>query len=158
MVIKFIIPSVPSEVAFTAPLMVRGFDDVDDIELVNPISQVGLEGTLIQTCIGFRRVITVDLGVVFDKTSRVFLVTWMLAADRQLEYAGEVLSVTPRDASGFSSVIKESKYFRRYRFEVTDKVPLTSTPSAWQTTGAWYDADSLPIYGSDGIPIYVRTT
>jgi len=157
MVIKFIIPSVPSEVSFTSPLMVRGFDDVDDFELVNPVNQVGLEGTLIQSCIGFRRIITVDLGVVFDKTSRVFLTTWMLAADRQLEYASETLAVTPRDPTGFSSVIKESKYFRRYRFEVMDKVPLTTIPAAWEYTGAWYDADSLPIFGSDGVPIYVRT-
>lgn len=157
MVIKFIIPSVPSEVSFASPLMVRGFDDVDDIELVNPVTQVGLEGTLIQSCIGFRRIITVDLGVVFSKTDRVFLLSWMLAADRQLEYASETVAVTPRTPDSFASVIKESKYFRRYRFEVTDKVPLTAAPTAWQTTGAWFDADSLPIYGSDGLPIYVRT-
>jgi len=128
--VKFQIPSVPSEVELT-PLRVRGFDDVDDFELVNPVDRTGAGGTRSQGNVGFRRLITVDLGVVKEKTSRTYLMDWMRAVDRQIVYSGETVQVTPRDPKGFASVVKESLYFRRFAFALLERDARTALPPSW---------------------------
>jgi hypothetical protein len=76
-------------------------------------------------------VIRVDLGVVEEKASRAYLMTWMRAYDREIEYGGEAVAVVPRDPKGFSSVIKDSVYFRRFAFDLVERTPRTGSPTSW---------------------------
>ena len=134
----------------------RGIDDVDDFELVNPISKVAADGTLIQGSIGFRRLMTVDFGHVKEKDDRLYLVTWLLANNRQIVFAGETISVSLPDARELiARLLNNCKYFKAYSLTMTDRLPLTAAPSAWAEAGI-YTSDGKPVITSDGGVVYAH--
>ena len=157
MELTLIIPSVSS---LTLKIISqRGIDDVDDFEMVNPISRTAADGTMLFGSIGFRRRMTVNFGYVKDRTSRMYLVSWLRANDRQIVYGGETISVSVPDLRQFmSQLLHASKYFRSYSVVLVDRVPLTSAPVAWgAATGGIYTSDGKLVITSDGEVVHAHS-
>ena len=155
MELTLVIPSVSTK-AYKI-LSQRGIDDVDDFELVNPVSKVAANGTLIQGSVGFRRRMSVDFGLVKEKADRVYLVSWILANNRQITFAGETISVSLPDLRELvARLLNSCKYFKAFQMTMVDRLPLTSAPSAWAEAGI-YTSDGKPVITSDGKVVYAHT-
>lgn len=103
-------PSGGSATYVDLPFLVpRGLDDPDQVEFFPAIKNEYIDGGEETLYKAFRRLFTIDLGVVADRSNRLALLYWMIDNNRTIDYntgsyseAG--LSVVPKDEKGFQNV------------------------------------------------------
>lgn len=116
-----------------SPMAVKGFDDVDHVRLWPPIQQELLDGSLRQTISSFAREIMVDLGVVPNKTDRVWLINYVLSNSMKLIYANEELAVVLTNPREFYGIwLFDYEGTRGYVLELSEQAMRTTAPSSWQ--------------------------
>jgi hypothetical protein len=117
---------------FATPKSVKGFDEPDEVEFFPGDAQFDyLDGSVEDTLIAFRRVITVDLGVVQVSATRKALLAWMLDNDRMLNYGVEAyITVALGDPSGYrNSWLNNMIYGRSFSFTLRETSTRTSFPT-----------------------------
>jgi len=139
---------------------VSGFDDPDEFEFRVGINEEMPDGTLVQTIVGIRRIITVGIQVTHPKADRVWLTQFFLGSEKSVSYGDfvpEVVPVVLYDPEGFSTTWLEDLEIGRY-FEIKLRADemVSAPPESWATWVQWYDVDGNPMYDVDGNPIYVK--
>lgn len=76
---------------FTA-LAVRGLDEPDRVEFVPPLQVQAMDGGILGYIKGFRRIITVRIGVLQETADRAFMLNFVRSNDRWI-YLGSLASV-----------------------------------------------------------------
>lgn len=85
-------------------LWVKGFSADDEIEFHNVIQRTSDDGTIYEYADSWRRVITVNFGVIASDVDREFLINWMNDPARTLSFNGATAkTVVPYDAGGYQN-------------------------------------------------------
>jgi hypothetical protein len=107
-------------------LSVRGFDAPDEWELFPPLQRCLLNGSIDEKITGYRRVITIDFGVIADSTKQAQLFAFIRNSARTVTYHGTELSVA---ISGIETYANEwidgTKIARRYVLKCKEKAVQT---------------------------------
>jgi hypothetical protein len=116
-----------------ATISVRGIDDFDDVQYINPVQNQSDNGTLYDLKDGFRRVITIDFGVVLTKSDRIFINDFLYNSTyRAITHGSETIQVVPADGAGHSNVwLNNTHLGRSYTLRLLEKTALTASPSSW---------------------------
>ena len=113
---------------------VRGLDDVDDLKFWPRIQNELLDGTMNEIVTKFRRIITIDFGVIETKADRVWLVLFMLAPDKVIVCASpsEDVPVVLADVEGMQNEWIDGLDFARSFTLSFQEIAVNSTaPDAW---------------------------
>jgi hypothetical protein len=89
-------------------LSAKGFDEPDQVQLFPPIQNKKLDGTIDEQIKGFRRVITMDLGVVASSVDRKTVNEFLESQTKSIIYQGsqveaEEVFVNLQDISGYEN-------------------------------------------------------
>lgn len=112
------------------PLFVRGFDDVDDVQLIITKNVQALNGTFIQKVQGFQRVVTVAFGYIASQTNRVWLSIFIKSSDMKIEYANELMRVV-FDGDINSEWPEGFELARSYTLRFIERDVRTELPISW---------------------------
>ena len=87
-------------------LAIRGLDDPDDVEFTPNIKNDYVDFSSDTQFKGVRRLITIDLDVVVNRTDRIALLYWAMCNTRTIDYntgtySEAALRVDPQDVKGF---------------------------------------------------------
>jgi hypothetical protein len=144
-------------------LFVKGFDNPDEVEFFIGDNEELADGTLYQRVVGFRRVITVGLLPQDLKTDRWFLAQFLFGSAKQITYYDETIDVTLKNPEGYSTEwLDDAEDQRYFQMEFREKAVMGIGGTIWPPTWTWdgyeelIDADGLPVYDSDGKPVYVK--
>jgi hypothetical protein len=140
-------------------LFVKGFDDPDEVEFFVGQNVELIDGTLYQTILGFRRIVTLGLLPVDLKVDRRFLAQFLFDSAKVLTFNGDSISVVLKDPSGYSTEWLDGLDVGRYfEMQFREKVLQGVIPVEWTYDGYedFYDSDGLPVYDSDGLPVQVK--
>lgn len=117
---------------------IRGLDDVDSVKFFVVADEVLIDGSLHQEVLAFRRVITLDLGVILNKTDRVWLRGCFLSDDKHVVTTGEDVPVILSDAGTFDNEwIDNCELARYYVITCEEKNARDYVPSSWGVANAW---------------------
>jgi len=119
-------------------LGVKGLDNPDEIGLWPGHSKTLLDGSLSQTNLKARRIITVDFGVLQTKDLRVWLMSFVLAPVKELIFAGdsegvgETVEVVLESADGVSNEWLEGLLMARaFTWRFLEKTPWADAPTSF---------------------------
>ncbi len=115
-------------------LRVKGFDDADEVEYHNVFQNTSDDGTIYEYADGYRRIITVDFGVIQNKIDRIFLHDFVRARNtKKISYGNESnLAVVLHDMEGFSNEwIDDVEVAKNYVLRLKEKNLRTVNPSYW---------------------------
>lgn len=146
-------------------LSVRGFDDPDKVQLVPPYQPEKLDGSLQSYIKGFRRVITVDLGIVASSVDRRTIQSFLWANTKSLVYRGsqiysEEVFVNLQDVSGFRNEwMWDFEGARYFVLEIVESRIRTIWPQVIQPTDnmTGYIIYNVKIEGTQGTPETFQT-
>lgn len=108
----------------------RGLDEPDEGQIVGTQTD-GLDGTISETIIGFRRVITAGLGILQESADRAYMLEFASAQDRWITMSpmGSVHLVL-EDPAKFANEWKNgSSLARRYTVRLVENVLQTTWPT-----------------------------
>lgn len=108
-------------------LSLRGVDG-DEIERHLGFQNVAADGTIYENIDSFRRIITVDFGVVTEDSKRVFLSAFAKSfGTKVLTYGSEDIPVVVEEPSRFSNVWNDNiQYAKHYTMRLKEKSSQTS--------------------------------
>lgn len=141
-------------------LSVRGYDDADSIQLVPPYQAELVDGSARSYFKGFRRVITIDFGVVASSVDRRTLLEFWQSNTRSIVYLGnqvlaEEVYVSPEDVSGYENEwLWNTLLARRYILRVLENQIHTSFPVIFppSDTMIGYTINHVKIEGTQASP------
>lgn len=95
---------------------VRGLDDPDEFAFFPALQHNYLDGTIEDQIKGFRRIITIDFGVIADRNDRIAILNFILDNGRKLSYGSPAKEVFVMldDPSGFSNNWLDSSALGRH--------------------------------------------
>lgn len=119
-----------------AYLSLRGLDDPDDIEPFPQVANDHIDGSSNTQFVAFRRLPTIDLGVVSDRASRIALLYWMIDNARTIDYNSQEsgkseagLAVVPQNPKEFKNVWLDGfSGARAFVFQLKESVVRTAFP------------------------------
>jgi hypothetical protein len=115
-------------------LGVRGLDDVDDLEFWPKIQHERLDGSMSENVKAFRRIITIDFGVILVKADRVWLVSFLIAPDKIVTCASpaEDVPVVLGNVDGMANEwIEGLEFARAFTLSFKETAVLGAAPAAW---------------------------
>lgn len=134
-------------------LILRGFDDVDEVRMVMPVESMSTGGYRRSRALGFQRVITLGLGVVTDAAKQAFLVRWVHAFERSLTCGAETARVSLLDAARVKADTSSGKLFHRFALQLLDRTVRLDAPYSWQeapvTWTSWAQTNIRPFGDTD---------
>ncbi len=109
--------------AATLPVLaVRGYDEPDEWELYPPVQRTLLDGTIDEKITGFRRIITIDFGVLGEPAQRAALFAFLRAPARSICYHGAETAVAIDGLDTYANEwIDGIGVARRYRVRLKEK-------------------------------------
>lgn len=141
-------------------LSTKGLDDPDEVEIVG-IQEEKSDGSIEEKIQGFRRIVSVNLGVQSAEADRAFIVEWLRHPQRWTThptYASTVYALA--DPEAFENEWKDGSQYQRY-FNI--RLRETSIHSAWPTatepveTETLYISDWVEITGTEASPQTLTT-
>lgn len=84
-------------------MWIKGHAEFEDVEFHNSLQNKSDDGVYYEMIDAYRRVITINFGVVLDSGNRAFIVAWMLDRTRTVTYLGSEIAVVPYDDKGFAN-------------------------------------------------------
>ena len=111
-------------------ILLRGLDDGDEIQGHNAFMSTSDDGTLYPNVDAFRRVITLDLGVVPVQANRDFVFAWATSKDATIA-SGAIadLGVVLEDVTKFMNTwLNNVKIGKSYPIRLLEKTAWTSKP------------------------------
>lgn len=140
-------------------LSIKGFADPDSVMIWPPVINKYADGSIQSQFKGFRRVITIDFGVVESAADREFIRAFLIANTRSVYYyennvGGEEIIVA-HDLTDYENEWKENaSQFRNYKITVVEKVIRDSwtsyTPPS--TVDIMYIKNKVKIEGTQAAP------
>jgi hypothetical protein len=145
-----------TEKEFTA-LSVRGLDDVDEVRFFVAENCELPDGSLFQRIPAFRRVITIDLGVLLVKSDRVWLSDFMDSSDKHIIYGTEDVPVVLEDPEGYENEWPDGLEAARYYVLKLEEMNARATvPDMWYTYTYKTDPEGRIVTDPEGRPQLVR--
>lgn len=136
--LKYLSGGIEYERSFSL-LALRGVDDPDEFRMVGQ-QYVDPAGEITEQMIGFKRIMTLDFGVVQSVEDRIFLQRFLTSETRRIAYdlgAGEEWYVELYEPERFSNEWLDGSIFgRRFVLKLIDKGVLQIFPMG---TGYGYD-------------------
>lgn len=138
----------------------KGLTDPDEVEIVGTQDEMS-DGSLEETIEGFRRIVTVNLGVQSAAADRAFIFEWLRYPDRWIDnspYASVVLALA--DPAGFENDWKDGSVYQRYH---NLRLRETSIHQTWPEaiepveTETLYISDWIEITGNEASPQTLTT-
>jgi hypothetical protein len=111
---------------------VMGIDEPDRVQIVNPVMQQSDDGTSYRYADAFKRLITINLGVVEDKIARVFLWNFFTGTNnKKLDYSTETdLMVEFQDVNEFLMNWRDqSVLMKEVVLNLVERTARTSNPT-----------------------------
>ena len=90
---------------------VKGLDSPDEIELWPAIQDELLDGILDDDILGYRRIVTIEFGVIDDDALKAFIVNFMISSQKILIYNAEEVQVSMYDPKGYTYEWREDIKF-----------------------------------------------
>jgi hypothetical protein len=90
---------------------VKGLDSPDEIELWPAIQDELLDGILDDDILGYRRIVTIEFGVIDDAALKAFIVNFMISPQKILIYNAEEVQVSMYDPKGYTYEWRENIKF-----------------------------------------------
>jgi len=123
---------------FTDPLYVKGFNRFDAEEYWPGAQQVGPDSSVYSLVDGFRRKISFDTGVIYDKTLLVFLFQWfactLYGETRSATWLGETIQLFPENPKRFQLyILNDNVAGRGYQFVGYEVTINTEVPVSYTT-------------------------
>ena len=135
-----------SSQAFTVQGL-TGFDDVDEIGFVVGMDGKGLDGTHPQSILAFQRIVTIDFGVILDKTLRTWLAAFALSNDQHVIYATEDMPVVLETPNAIADIFVDGfQNARQYIWKFIEAIPRRGLPISWGANPwvRWGQTDITP--------------
>jgi hypothetical protein len=134
----------------------RGFDDPDEVRFLMFQNRVLPDGSIYQRIPAFKRIITLDLGVVADKRLRVWLNNFILSGTKVISYLGIEMSVDLEDPRTFANEFWDGcETLRYYVLRLEEKLPSVGIPVEFGTYVVKTDPDGNVATDPEGRPQYV---
>jgi hypothetical protein len=135
---------------------IRGFDDVDEVKFLMFQNQVLPDGSIYQRIPAYKRVVTLDLGVVLSKRDRVWLHNFMISGTKVISYLGIEMPVDLEDISGHADEFWDGcETMRYYVLRLEQKLPSVTVPVEFGTYVVKTDPDGNVVTDPEGRPQYV---
>jgi hypothetical protein len=141
-------------------IALKGFDDPDEIKFLLFRNKIMPDGSVYQSIPAFKRVMTLDLGVIQSKPDRVWIHNFLMSDTKVISYLGIELPVDLEDPETFANEFWDGcETLRYYVIRLCQKLPSVSIPVEFGTQAQLYTNDDppQPVYDSDGRPVYVWT-
>jgi hypothetical protein len=138
----------------------KGFDDPDEVKFLMFQNKVLPDGSIYQSIPAFKRVMTLDLGVIQSKPDRAWIHNFLMSDTKVISYLGIEIGVDLEEPEGFANEFWDGcETLRYYVIRLCQKLPSVSIPVEFGTQAQLYTADDppQPVYDSDGRPVYVWT-
>ncbi|HEY5614411.1 MAG TPA: hypothetical protein VIL52_00180, partial [Bacteroidota bacterium] len=102
-------------------LNLRGFDEPDEIRLVGV--QHGYRNGIVEEQLrGFKRVMTVDFGVLATQLDRLFVLNFLKSANRQIRTASQLAHVALEDPERFTNAwVEDIQHGSRFILRLIDQ-------------------------------------
>lgn len=84
-------------------LAVKGVDAPDEWEFLPNAPRMLLDGSLDENILGYRRIVTIDTGVVTDAVQRARIFAFLRNPGRSMTYAGSTMTVTLEGAESYAA-------------------------------------------------------
>jgi len=139
---------------------IKGFDDPDEVKFLMFQNKVLPDGSIFQRIPAYKRIVTLDLGVLQEKRDRVWIHSFLASGTKVISYLGIELPVDLEDAETYANEFWDNcETLRYYVLRLCQKIPSSSIPVEFGTQAQLYTADDppQPVYDSDGKPVYVWT-
>ena len=158
--LKYLDTSNAIHTATVEVLSTRGIDEPDDVEFFPAILETYRDGSTGTKFTGFRRVISMDVLTVDDRTTDKFIEAWLAANKRSLTYnesniLGIETFVVPDNAKKFDVVLLNgAKIAKRWPLRLVENVLRQTWPDYPQpvVTDEMYIAKNVTIVGTEASP------
>ena len=135
-----------------AVLSLRGFDEPDEIRLVG-VQHGYRNGILEEQLRGFKRVMTVDFGVLTNQLDWLFVLNFLKSANRQIRTASQLAHVALEDPERFANVwIDDVQHGRRCILRLIDQGVYRVFPTIATETDIMYLKSKVEIIGTQASP------
>lgn len=140
---------------------IRGYSEPDEVEFVGAPQTIAADGSIIETIVGFRRIMTAVFGVVGTSAERSFLFGFALSTERWgvMSPMGSIVLMI-EDVSGFANEWKRGMVqARAYSLRLRESTIHTAWPSYVDPTETetLYICSHVPITGTPDSPQTLTT-
>lgn len=143
--------------AYASVRTVRGLDRADEWENYG-LQQKSLDGDVTETFLGFRRIFTVDLGVISDADERAFIAHFLIAPTKSITYSNATYNVVLVDPSKFANEWMESTHLgRRFILHLAEQNIRVTLPTAGVAGEVAYIKNKVQIAGTQASPETLTT-
>lgn len=133
-------------------LSTRGWSYADEYENYG-VQQTYLSGTMQEKFIGFRRIVTIDFGVIHDETTRVYLLYWMLASNKSITYGSDSARFALLDFNKYANEWLEScELGRHFVLSLAEADIRTTMPASIAEGEVAYIKRKVAITGTQASP------
>jgi len=135
-----------------AALSLRGFDEPDEVRLIGRPHEYP-DGSLDEQLRGFKRVITIDFGVLQNLADRIFILKFLNGAKRQVRTATQVAFVALEDPGRYANEwIDNLQHGKRFILRLIDEGVYTIFPTPATVTEIMYLKSKVEITGTQSSP------
>ena len=133
-------------------LSLRGWTDPDEFENFG-VQQSYLSGSVQERFIGFRRIVTIDFGVINDRDDRIHLLYWMLAANKSITYSSDTAHFALLDFGRYANEWLEScELGRQFILSLAETDIRTTMPTSVVEGEVAYIKRKVAITGTQASP------
>ena len=133
-------------------LSLRGWSDPDEFENFG-VQHSFLNGGVQETLIGFRRIVTIDFGVIQDEATRIYLLYWMLASNKSITYSSDTAHFALLDFGRYANEWLEScELGRQFVLTLAETDIRTTMPTSIVEGEVAYIKRKVAIAGTQASP------
>lgn len=113
-------------------LGIKGVTEPESIVYWPPITDMLLDGSSYEKIIGYKRLVTVQFGVVSTKSDRVFISTFCRNATKRIFYSNDEVEVVLQSAAGIEADWLDGVDFAKaFTLRFIEKNVRTADPPSW---------------------------
>jgi len=133
-------------------LSLRGWTNPDEFENFG-VQQSYLNGTIQERFIGFRRIVTIDFGVINDRDERIHLLYWLLAPNKSITYGSDTAHFALLDFGRYANEWLEScELGRQFILSLAETDIRTTMPTSIVEGEVAYIKRKVAIAGTQSAP------